>query len=740
MTILRKSISLIAVFGDNVVGDPCKRLCDFDGPAVCTDGSWVKNGNICHKYVYRGDPRNMDYCYHTAASRETCPGNGAPVKVDDVDRLIRNREGNAVRGNDSQGRQRIEERPRPVQRQQGEVSTTTQEPIVREIPRALYFDGNDEAFEEFVRNLEPTTQIPTTQIPTTQRPTTQIPTTRRPVELQLPQQPKPIEGGHEVRTTMMPVTGGYPRVKPDADSDFSSRMAWDLRPLDPVENGDYFHLDLLEILVAPSNSFESKINTWRRRNGHLLIDYVNRFAGQPNAFPYSLKMVVTTIFRLLSDISVPKGQETKFAIDSGLSAFCSLHAAVIGKALQDFQGLDWVNRPLHSNGNGAELISQFAFARNLEKFCPNLVEGSSQIKGIVLAHRLYDHYIFQTVRFFGIAVMVNRASAFDESVNILVHASPEQIYLGVQSARFIGEHSIGLGPIKDWFSAVAKQIYNPYYALFEVGTDALKTTYLSPMSVHQDGYRILYEAVGRFLALAVVQGNPIGVTLPNWFFSMLMEQPIELEDIKNESKDVYNMLSLIMSCDNDEDLEMYSMDIDGEEIVPTMDNREEVVQRRLQALIPSDVRTQFEAIKSAFLKIIPLNLLKDLIKGSDLRGLVFGNPTIDVEDLIKNMNPNNGYSRASLQITWLNNVLRSLSDDQLKLFVRFLTSSPQVPLGGFAFIRPPLQVDVGGAPDSLPTTSTCFNQLHLPRYSSEQQLREKLLIALENAEGAMLLL
>jgi hypothetical protein len=73
--------------------DPCTRLCQFDGPSVCTEGSWTKNGNICHKYLYRASPDNKDYCYHTAASKAICPGNGAPVKVGDVDGLIAHKSG-----------------------------------------------------------------------------------------------------------------------------------------------------------------------------------------------------------------------------------------------------------------------------------------------------------------------------------------------------------------------------------------------------------------------------------------------------------------------------------------------------------------------------------------------------------------------------------------------------------------------------------------------------------------------
>eukprot|EP00729_Bicosta_minor_P005417 gene5417-2965_t len=40
-----------------------------------------------------------------------------------------------------------------------------------------------------------------------------------------------------------------------------------------------------------------------------------------------------------------------------------------------------------------------------------------------------------------------------------------------------------------------------------------------------------------------------------------------------------------------------------------------------------------------------------------------------------------------------------------------------------------------GGPDRLPTAATCFNLLKMPRYTSEEQLRDRLLMAANNAQG-----
>ena len=41
----------------------------------------------------------------------------------------------------------------------------------------------------------------------------------------------------------------------------------------------------------------------------------------------------------------------------------------------------------------------------------------------------------------------------------------------------------------------------------------------------------------------------------------------------------------------------------------------------------------------------------------------------------------------------------------------------------------------GGDSDRLPSAHTCFNHLLLPEYSSKDKLQERLLAAIDNAEG-----
>lgn len=100
----------------------------------------------------------------------------------------------------------------------------------------------------------------------------------------------------------------------------------------------------------------------------------------------------------------------------------------------------------------------------------------------------------------------------------------------------------------------------------------------------------------------------------------------------------------------------------------------------------------------------------------------------------------------------------SFTDEQKRKFLRFTTGSDRAPyviwkklfrcligeiflyfsIGGLARLKLIISRN-GPDTDRLPTAHTCFNAFLLPDYSSAEKLREKLLIAINNAEGFGLL-
>jgi len=104
-----------------------------------------------------------------------------------------------------------------------------------------------------------------------------------------------------------------------------------------------------------------------------------------------------------------------------------------------------------------------------------------------------------------------------------------------------------------------------------------------------------------------------------------------------------------------------------------------------------------------------------------------------------------GYTRSSRAVGFLLEILCELKDSDLSQFLKFVTGSPRLPVGGLASLSPRLTIvlkrpENGVSSDAyLPSVMTCANYLKLPDYSSKAIMRERMLTAIFEGQGAFLL-
>lgn len=90
-------------------------------------------------------------------------------------------------------------------------------------------------------------------------------------------------------------------------------------------------------------------------------------------------------------------------------------------------------------------------------------------------------------------------------------------------------------------------------------------------------------------------------------------------------------------------------------------------------------------------------------------------------------------------------VMSTFSREEQKVFLQFVTGSPNLPIGGFKALtpaftvvcrqsEPPLSPD-----DYLPTVMTCVNYFKLPNYSSKEVLKQRIQTAVMEGSGSFLL-
>jgi len=129
-----------------------------------------------------------------------------------------------------------------------------------------------------------------------------------------------------------------------------------------------------------------------------------------------------------------------------------------------------------------------------------------------------------------------------------------------------------------------------------------------------------------------------------------------------------------------------------------------------------------------------------LFNEPELQVLISGSSDgkIDVADMRSNTKYIGGYTGLDRTINRFWKVVSSFNSKQQAELLRFVTSCERPPPLGFAAMNPPFTIQRVGIlrdGDKLPTSSTCFNTLKLPTYSSEKVLRERLLYAIESGAG-----
>ncbi|KAK1827684.1 hypothetical protein QBC39DRAFT_167566 [Podospora conica] len=121
----------------------------------------------------------------------------------------------------------------------------------------------------------------------------------------------------------------------------------------------------------------------------------------------------------------------------------------------------------------------------------------------------------------------------------------------------------------------------------------------------------------------------------------------------------------------------------------------------------------------------------------ELQRLVGGDSSdIDVDDLQNHTEYSGVYDDKHPTVRFFWQAMRDFSDGERREVLKFVTSTPRAPLLGFSQLNPPFSIRDGGGDDTrLPSASTCVNLLKLPRYSTLEQLRLKLLQAVKSGAG-----
>uniref|UniRef100_A0A8C7L9A7 E3 ubiquitin-protein ligase n=1 Tax=Oncorhynchus kisutch TaxID=8019 RepID=A0A8C7L9A7_ONCKI len=352
-----------------------------------------------------------------------------------------------------------------------------------------------------------------------------------------------------------------------------------------------------------------------------------------------------------------------------------------------------------------------------------------------------------------VKISVSRQTLFEDSFQQIMNVKPydlrRRLYIIMR-----GEEGLDYGGIaREWFFLLSHEVLNPMYCLFEYAGKNNYCLQINPASSINPDHLTYFRFIGRFIAMALYHGKFIdtGFTLP--FYKRMLNKKPTLKDLESIDPEFYNSIMWVKdNCLEECGVELYfaqDMEIlgkvsthqlkdDGENELVTSENKEEYISLLTDWRFMRGVEEQTKAFLDGFNEVVPLEWLR-YFDEKELELMLCGMQEIDLSDWQKNTIYRH-YTKNSKQIHWFWQVVKDMDNEKRIRLLQFVTGTCRLPVGGFAELigsNGPQKfcIDKVGKETWLPRSHTCFNRLDLPPYRSLEQLKEKLMFAIEETEG-----
>lgn len=353
---------------------------------------------------------------------------------------------------------------------------------------------------------------------------------------------------------------------------------------------------------------------------------------------------------------------------------------------------------------------------------------------------------------------------------------PLKVHLGEDS----GEEGFDSGGVQqEFFRLAIAEALDPDFGAFTVD-ERNRMAWFQPGSLEPEWK---FELVGLLIGLAVYNGLTLPINFPKALYRKLLGEPVtDIHHINDGWPQIASSLTSLLEWDESngavEDVfavtyefsttmfaehvsrEMHSitpgtqpdsshawpqfssnhmrLSADNPPDAPlvTDANRNAYVSDYIRYMTEVSVRPQYTAFAKGFGAVLHPKSLT-LLTPSLLQSLIEGAQEIDIAEL-RRATRYVGYSASSKTIKDFWSVVKRYDAAMKRKLLEFVTASDRVPVGGVKNVTFVVQKNgevEEGKTGRLPTAYTCYGTLLLPEYGDREVLRERLAVALENAQG-----
>uniref|UniRef100_A0A452HG50 HECT-type E3 ubiquitin transferase n=1 Tax=Gopherus agassizii TaxID=38772 RepID=A0A452HG50_9SAUR len=338
---------------------------------------------------------------------------------------------------------------------------------------------------------------------------------------------------------------------------------------------------------------------------------------------------------------------------------------------------------------------------------------------------------------------LHRATILEDSYRRIIAVKRADFLKARLWIEFDGEKGLDYGGVaREWFFLLSKEMFNPYYGLFEYSATDNYTLQINPNSgLCNEDHLSYFKFIGRVAGMAVYHGKLLDGFFIRPFYKMMLQKPITLHDMESVDSEYYNSLRWILENDPaeldlrfivDEELFGQFLIVLKQAVVLTwyvhcLYLKYSILFYSLviQWRFVSRVQKQMAAFKEGFFELISQDLIK-IFDENELELLMCGLGDVDVADWKLYTKYKNGYSINHQVIQWFWKAVLMMDSEKRIRLLQFVTGTSRVPMNGFAELYgsngPQLfTVEQWGTPEKLPRIF--------------MYLWDKLLIAIENTQG-----
>lgn len=354
-----------------------------------------------------------------------------------------------------------------------------------------------------------------------------------------------------------------------------------------------------------------------------------------------------------------------------------------------------------------------------------------------------------------VTITTNREQLMMDAFNLITNLDAQTL-TGRLSIKYDGESGLDYGGMsREWFLGLSREILESSDDKLFIRSGGLRHyEYRVNPKAASDSYFEKYYFVGMVLGMAVYHGKLFhGYFVPS-FYSQLMDREIVFEDLRDYDETVYNSVKILLETQGADALDLtfsvtekdddgkeseYDLVDNGRNIAVTDENKHEYSKSILKYYL-GRTEKQMNAIKLGFRQFVPPELLKELFEPEELALLIGGVQEIDVRDWEANTEYQGGLSETSPNVQWFWEVVKGMSQEELKQLLHFVTGTQKLPVGGFAHLHgsngpQKFAINRSTKTAGLPAAHSCFNRLDLPDYKDKDDLKRALLIAISETEG-----